>query len=303
MSDLPPGTPRDASGPELPPDQAPAADLPVHARERLARMRGGRLFTSDLSVNEFLLVKQAGFEPLGMVMGSSIYHVRPPSLPARSCEVESLTGALYHARDLAMTRMEEEADALGADGVIGVRLDLNLHAWGSQVLELVAVGTAVKHAGGHGYRNRKGKPFTSDLSGQDFWTLLQAGHRPVGFVFGNCCYYVAPGLVTSYTGTSRNAELPDYTHALYDARELAVERLQDEAEELHATGIVGVTFEEKEHTWQGSFGTGAFGFRGEMIELFVFGTAVVPVAAGHRPPAPVLVIPANPAPTAGGGAE
>ena len=29
----------------------------------------------DLSVNEFLLVKQAGFEPLGLVVGSSIYHI------------------------------------------------------------------------------------------------------------------------------------------------------------------------------------------------------------------------------------
>ena len=40
-----------------------AADLPAHARERLAEMREKKLFTSDLSVSEFLLVKQAGFEP------------------------------------------------------------------------------------------------------------------------------------------------------------------------------------------------------------------------------------------------
>jgi len=54
-------------------------DLPSHAHERLAQMRGqgGKraLFTSDLSVNEFLLVKEAGFEPVGMVVGSSIYHI------------------------------------------------------------------------------------------------------------------------------------------------------------------------------------------------------------------------------------
>ncbi len=41
------------------------------------RGEGGKkpLFTSDLTVNEFLLIKQAGFEPLGLVMGSSIYHI------------------------------------------------------------------------------------------------------------------------------------------------------------------------------------------------------------------------------------
>ena len=42
-------------------------------RERMRREGG--VFTSDLSVNEFLLVKEAGFDPLGLVVGSSIYHI------------------------------------------------------------------------------------------------------------------------------------------------------------------------------------------------------------------------------------
>lgn len=55
------------------------SDLPVHARERLSAMRNDAthrgLFTSDLSVNEFLLVREAGFDPVGLVVGSSIYHI------------------------------------------------------------------------------------------------------------------------------------------------------------------------------------------------------------------------------------
>jgi hypothetical protein len=50
------------------------SDLPKDAGARLEELEHG-LFTSDLSVNEFLLVKQAGFHPLGLVMGSSIYHI------------------------------------------------------------------------------------------------------------------------------------------------------------------------------------------------------------------------------------
>ncbi len=46
-------------------------DLPQHAKERLAEMREHHFFTSDLSVNEFLLVKEAGFQPLGLVMGAA----------------------------------------------------------------------------------------------------------------------------------------------------------------------------------------------------------------------------------------
>ena len=105
-----------------------AGDLPQHARERLAEMRAKKLFTSDLSVSEFLLVKEAGFEPLGLVMGSSIYQIAPtiPNLARGQpgCEITDMTRALYHARELAMNRMEEEADELGADGVVGVRLTL-----------------------------------------------------------------------------------------------------------------------------------------------------------------------------------
>jgi len=50
------------------------ADLPPDASHRLAELEAG-LFTSDLSVNEFLLIKEVGFHPLGLVMGSSIYHI------------------------------------------------------------------------------------------------------------------------------------------------------------------------------------------------------------------------------------
>src|ERR1700720_3833118 len=105
-------------------------NLPAHAQQRLKEMRQKRLFTSDLSVSEFLLVKEAGFDPLGLVMGSSLYQIAP-TLPQLSpgqpgCELTDMTRALYHARELAMNRMEEEADELGADGVVGVRLTVKL---------------------------------------------------------------------------------------------------------------------------------------------------------------------------------
>src|SRR5580704_4230619 len=134
-------------------------------------MREHHFFTSDLSVNEFLLVNEVGFTPVGLVMGSSIYHVGyQPVRPQYSEELTFLTQALYHSRELAMTRMEEEADALGADGIVGVRLTVQVMEWGSHVVEFLAIGTAVRHREGQPWRAPNGKPFTSDLSGQDFWT-------------------------------------------------------------------------------------------------------------------------------------
>jgi hypothetical protein len=48
--------------------------VPQDAMRRLAELKPGRpgsIFTSDLSVNEFLLVREVGFRPLGLVLGSS----------------------------------------------------------------------------------------------------------------------------------------------------------------------------------------------------------------------------------------
>ena len=265
----------------VPPDAAPAADLPQHARERLLDMRKRHFFTSDLSVSEFLLVKEAGFEPMGLVMGSSIYHIGFQFANYfKNMEMDKLTQALYHSRELAMTRMEEEADALGADGIVGVRLTVQVMEWGSHVVEFLAIGTAVRHREGQPWRAPNGKPFTSDLSGQDFWTLVRAGYRPVGFVMGNCVYHIAhQGLFQWLSSSTKNIELPNYTQALYDARELAMERMQAEAQELKAEGIVGVTVEEQNHSW------GA-----HVLEFSAVGTAVVALRADHKIQTPSLVL-------------
>ena len=59
-------------------------------------------------------------------------------------ELDVLSQAMYHARELAMTRMEAEADALGADGIVAVRLEIDFKEFGHDLAEFVAVGTAVK---------------------------------------------------------------------------------------------------------------------------------------------------------------
>jgi uncharacterized protein YbjQ (UPF0145 family) len=261
------------------------AGIPDSGRERIERMKqevARGFFTSDLSINEFLLVKQSGFEPLGLVLGSSIYHIGFQQANwSQNQEMGVLTQAMYHARELAMTRMEEEADQLGADGVVGVRLDIGRYEWGAELAEFIAVGTAVKHKGGELHRAPNGRPFSSDLNGQDFATLLRAGYRPVGLVMGNCVYHVAhQGLRAAWRQMGRNTEMPNYTQALYEARELAMERMQTEADELQAGGIVGARIIERSHGW-GS----------HVIEFFAVGTAVVAIRDDHEIEKPTMVLP------------
>ena len=271
---------------QMPPPQG--IDLPMHARERLSIMRGDAtrrgLFTSDLSVNEFLLVRESGFEPIGLVVGSSIYHIGFQfSNWKQNMEVNVLTQAMYNARNLAMTRMEEEANALGADGIVGVRLVITSYEWGESMAEFMAIGTAIRSRNGQQYRNARGKPFTSDLSGQDFWTLLKAGYRPVGMVMGNCVYHVAHqsfGQMMRQIG--QNVEYAFFTQAVYDARELAMERMQAEAANLGAQGVVGVNIVEDSRGW-GS----------HVIEFFAVGTAIIPISTEHQIQQPALTLTLN----------
>jgi uncharacterized protein YbjQ (UPF0145 family) len=119
------------------------------------------------------------------------------------------------------------------------------------------------------------------LSGQDFWTLLRTGSRPVGLVMGSCVYAVtfrAPAAATAGT-MFRNVELPAYTQAMYDARELAMGRMQSEAEALGAHGVVGVELAEHAHGWGG-----------RIIEFFSVGTAIVRGTPAEALPSPSPVI-------------
>jgi uncharacterized protein YbjQ (UPF0145 family) len=262
--------------------------IPDDAMRRLNEMRPGQsttLFTSDLSVNEFLLVREAGFRPLGMVLGSSIYHVGFQfGRWSKNQELETLSNAMYHARELAMSRMEAEADVLGADGIVGVRLDIEFKEFGSDLAEFIAVGTAVKAEGSPdtgAWRNNQNKPFTSDLSGQDFWTLIQSGYAPLGMVMGSCVYHIAHQRFRQALGNiGQNVEIPQYTEALYDARELAMSRMQAEAESLHAEGIVGVQLLSLPHRWGG-----------HTTEFFSIGTAIRPLRSDHHIAKPQLVLP------------
>jgi uncharacterized protein YbjQ (UPF0145 family) len=244
--------------------------VPLDAVSRLRRMRGeggNPLFTSDLSVSEFVLLEQMNWTPLGLVLGSSIYHVGIQYANFyQNQELDYLTAAMYEARDLAMTRMEEEADVLGADGVVGVRLEVGGYAWAENALEFTAIGTAVKGpAATSGWRTRANKPFTSDFSVQDFYKLVSStGYVPRELVLGNCVYHIAhQGFAQQMRTMGSNVELQNYTEAIYDARELAMARMQGEAESHGADGIIGMQIVEKTHIWSP-----------HVIEFMAIGTSV-----------------------------
>jgi uncharacterized protein YbjQ (UPF0145 family) len=252
---------------------------PDAASGRLAATAGAApngVFTSDLSVSEYVLLDEAGFEPLGFVVGSSIYHIGlQVARWGQNQELGMLTQAMYSARELAMGRMQAEAERLNADGVVGVNLRLQSYVWGQEVLEFVATGTAVRALRGEGaHRAPNGRPFSSDLSAQDFYRVLAAGSVPVAFVLGTCVYHIAhQSAMQSLRQAGTNQEMVIFTQGIYEARELALSRMQAEATSSGATGIVGVSVEVLNHVW-GEHAT----------EFFATGTAIRRLDPSHHMP-------------------
>ncbi len=229
-------------------------------------------------MDEFALVRDAGFEPLGLVAGNSVYHVGIQYQNWNvSQELGVLTQAMYTAREYALARMMAETEALGADGVIG--LDFFARPVGGEgMVDFRFIGTAVRSTRGGNWRTPAGRPFSSKLSGKDFWTLVQIGYAPVAWVFGTCVYHVAhQSLRQIMKQSGQNVEIPQFTQAYYDARELAMTRLQAEADRDQADGVVGVTTHESSHVW------------GEhAIEFACYGTAVRAIDPSATPPKPAL---------------
>src|SRR5580700_11444 len=260
-------------------NQSTAVWEPKAADSRLAQTAGASpagVFTSDLSVSEYVLLGEAGFEPLGFVVGSSIYHVGlQVARWGKNTELQVLTQAMYNARELAMARMRAEADHLGADGIVGVTLKMQMYAWGQDVLEFIATGTAVRAMAGTGaHRAPDGRAFTSDLSAQDFFRLLAAGAVPVSFVLGTCVYHIAhQSAMQALRQAGQNQEMMQFTQGVYEARELALSRMQAEAAQAQASGIVGVTVDVKNHVW-GEHAT----------EFLATGTAVRRLSDEHKLP-------------------
>jgi uncharacterized protein YbjQ (UPF0145 family) len=252
---------------------------PQEASGRLAATFGaspGGVFTSDLSVSEYTLLGEAGFEPLGFVLGSSIYHIGvQPGKWTQNMELAILSQAMYNARDLAMSRMRREAEQLNADGIVGVQIQIQDYVWGEDIIDFVATGTAVRSLrGGGGYRAPGGRAFTSDLSAQDFYRLLAAGAVPVSFVMGACVYHIAHMSFRQMLQQSgQNVEMALFTQGTYEAREIALGRMQSEAENSGANGIVGVNLAVNNYVW-GSHAT----------EFLATGTAIRRLSAEHKLP-------------------
>jgi uncharacterized protein YbjQ (UPF0145 family) len=269
--------------------------LPVTARKRIAESEAaGGTWGSDLSVPELAAVRGVGFDPVGLVMGSSVYQIgyqwgaramsqlgvgpgsanwyseqfpcvhgwgHEGSRTGYNWEHRVFEAGLVAARNLAMSRLTAEAAALDAHGVVGVRVRFERPPGVAGQVEFVAIGTAVRRAGAP----KLASPFTCHLSGQDFAKLVRSGYVPAAYVLGVGAVEVDAGCTMEYQERSYvNQEIQQSSVAIQRCREIAVAHLEHETTAV-GEGVVGVDV---------SFTRHSLGMASELFELQATGTAV-----------------------------
>ena len=254
-----------------------AAEMRQAVRALATPPRTGReetASTSDLSIDEALLLHSIGWEALELVCGVSMVSIPMGVWNWGSGEITWASQGETAAMANAASRLQEECAKAGGAGVVGVKVEVSLHR---HHVEIALVGTAVRRINSG---RVSGQPFISDLSGRDFALLDQAGWLPLGIAFGTSFVYAprrAAG--TALRQATQNVELTNFTEALYQARESAMERMQSSAIVLGASGVVAVNVYE-----------GPVRFAGHAIGFTAWGTAVKVGPDGHRHIKPQVVL-------------
>ncbi len=258
-------------------------------------------FTSNLSVAEHHAIRSVGFTPVGQVLGSCVYAIGwtgswncgigygwgGAGMVARTTEATGLRDSLYAARGAAMQRMRTEAARVGGDGVVAVRL--TVASFEGAGLEFRAIGTAVRADGGVHPR----RPFTSDLSGQEFAQLVAAGWVPAALLLGIAVTvrhddWRTRSQLGSWNWT--NQEVEGYTDLTVKARSGARGRLAADTAR-YGEGATAVVRDMSLRISRRSCAAGNDA-HDHLAEAMVVGTAIVPFR--HRrgnapvPPLPVL---------------
>jgi uncharacterized protein YbjQ (UPF0145 family) len=283
-----------------------AGRLPLPAQWRIAAQReaaarGGTAFTSGLSVEEFAALRSIGFAPVGQVMGSAVYNVGwsytgcgflggsmfQGYAPAVVVEVPATRRLIEEARHRALHRLREECVGLGGDGVVGVTLTVG--SFYGNGLEFMATGTAVRAYG----ETRPSRPFTSDLTGQDFTKLVRAGWMPAALVMGvGVVLRHDDWMLRRQQMSWTNQELAGPTELVHAARAGARDALDADVRRHGGHGVV--LRDMVLNVSEVSCRRGRDDSRDHLADAFLFGTAIVPLPerdtdpATRTPPLPML---------------
>lgn len=109
------------------------------------------VITSDLTNQEMWNIIHLGYMPTKLILGTAVYSLgvvgsfKAMFKSLARGEISELTTLVYEAREHAIGLIRDEANAIQADDVVGIRTHIHEHGG---LLEFMAIGTAVKKVPG-----------------------------------------------------------------------------------------------------------------------------------------------------------
>lgn len=248
--------------------QVHAQGIPIEGLERIQHARTGESsvqFHSSFNPHELLALRELGFAPRGVAVGSALFHLDIAyGGYFQNQELTHVTRAMHLARARALERLIGEAKRMDADGVLDIRLQITTLPWAEHTIECTAHGNAVVSVTPSPNAPAGEDPFSTALPLSEIAALTSMNLRPWKLVFGSCVYHAAyQAFDQSVRETTIHSEISRYSQALAGARESALARLEKHAAGTGATGVVGVNMSEHRHGW-----------RDHVTEFFAIGNAV-----------------------------
>jgi uncharacterized protein YbjQ (UPF0145 family) len=128
--------------------------------------------TSDLTGEELWGMAQLGYMPIKLLISTSVYSlgaiggIKAAFRSFVKGEIGDLTTLIYDAREHVFERLKSEAKALGAEEVVGIKT--YIIELGSSLVEIFAVGTAVRKLSGMGVKTQV-LPAQAIIRDKDTW--------------------------------------------------------------------------------------------------------------------------------------
>ena len=198
-----------------------------------------RTHFSGLSGNEMYCVNLLGYLPGDILVGNSVFSmgfIGGLGSGLRTFiggEITQFTNMIAEGRRLSLERFDQELQQTEGMGATGVTSELIFHPGN---VEFLTIGSTI-------YRTdyKPVSPFTTSADGQELFCQWDAGYTPLSFVFGNVAYSIGVG--RGISGALRQlakGEVKQYSDIFNTTRNLALDRLTQEARTLGANSVVSV---------------------------------------------------------------
>ena len=194
---------------------------------------------SGLSGNEMYCASLLGYHPGNLLVGNSVFSMGFIGSVGSSLrtlaggEIKQFTDMIAEGRRLSLQRFEQELNQESGAGATGVTSELIFHPGN---VEFLTVGSTIHHNSGAAQGT-----FSTSADAQELFCQWDAGYQPVNFVFGNVAYSI--GIGRGITGAFRQlakGEVRQYSDIFNTTRNLALQRIEQEARSLGANSVVGI---------------------------------------------------------------